>query len=259
MKAAAPKSPIELVEAFHLLFLRTLEARLDRSTYVVKGGANLRAWFGSPRFSEDLDLDFVGSGEPYLLRDLVDDLLSSRMFQTFLRTQALSVTRVSKPKQTSTTQRWKIELRAPPHQVALHTKVEFSRRPSDEEYVLESVLPEIARAYGIPPPMANHYTAAAAIRQKIGALLGRATPQARDIWDLDHLFRTTGADPRPLPDLLAEILPRATDTVLDLPYEAFKAQVVPFLPPEQGELYGSADAWDRMREEVIERLTELLS
>lgn len=252
-----PGTAIEVVEAFQLIFLRALEARVNRASYVVKGGVNLRAWYGSARFSQDLDLDHVASGAPFVLRDAIDALFDSAVFGTLMRAQTLSVTRVSKPKQTETTQRWKIEVQSPRHRLPLHTKIEFSRRGSQEEYVLEPVRSEIARPYGIPPPMANHYTAAAAIRQKIGALAGRAETQARDIWDLDHLFRTTAADPRPLAQRLLEVLPRAIENAIALPFDAFQAQVVPFLAPEHQVLFGTPDAWDRMCEGVLERLTEL--
>jgi len=52
--------PMQHVECFHLGLLRILEVRLNRATWVVKGGVNLRAWFGSRRYSEDLDLDALG-------------------------------------------------------------------------------------------------------------------------------------------------------------------------------------------------------
>jgi len=249
--------PVQEVELFHLLFLRALETRLDRKAYVVKGGVNLRAWFGSARYSEDLDLDAVAV-EAHTLRDRVDQVLSSAVFQTLLRSQGLHVTRTSRPKQTETTQRWKLEIAGRSGERALHTKIEFSRRDSAEPYVLEPARPEIVRAYGLPPPTANHYTAAAAVRQKIGALVGRREPQARDIWDLDHLFRTRAdSDPRPLAPRLEQALAPALERVLDLPFAVFRSQVVPFLSSEHQEIFGTAESWDRMREGVVERLTEL--
>jgi predicted nucleotidyltransferase component of viral defense system len=252
-----PRLPIQEVEVFHLLFLRALETRLDRKSYVVKGGVNLRSWFGSARYSEDLDLDAV-SGEPYALRDGVDLVLASAAFQTLLRSQSLLVSRTSKPKQTETTQRWKFEIVGEGSRLPLHTKIEFSRRGSDEPYRLEPARSEIVQVYGLPPPTANHYTAAAAVRQKIGALVGRKEPQARDIWDLDHLFRTrTDADPRPLPARIKRALTTALDRVFETPFADFKSQVVPFLTPEYQEIFGTSEAWDRMREGVIDRLTEL--
>lgn len=252
------KTAVNAVEAFHLVFLRVLETKLDRSVYVVKGGVNLRAWFGSLRYSEDMDLDVVG-GKRHVLREKVEKLLAAPAFQTLLRAQELSLVRSSQPKQTDTTQRWKFEIRMVNRAVPLHTKIEFSRRGSEEQYVLEPVRPEIVRPYGIPAPTANHYTAAAAMRQKIAALTDRTEPQARDIWDLDHLFRTTAADLRPLPPRLRAALPAALDRVMEMPFEAFRSQVVPYLAPDHHDVYGTSEAWDRMRELVADRLLELQS
>lgn len=251
-----PLAPIQAVEAFHLIFLRALEAKVDRSLYVVKGGVNLRAWFGSLRYSEDLDLDVL-RGEVFELREKVDAVLVTPAFQDLLRSQQLELVRSSKPKQTGTTQRWKFELARKPGSQVLHTKIEFSRRGADEEYEFEPVLPEIARPHGIPAPTANHYTAAAATRQKIGALAGRRETQARDIWDLDHLFRVQKADPRPLPASSQQALEPAIERVMELPYEAYKAQVVSFLAREHQDLYGTRQAWQRIQELVVERLLEL--
>jgi len=251
-----PRSFIRSVEVFHLLVLRAMEARIDRASYVVKGGVNLRAWFGSPRYSQDLDLDAV-AGTPHRLRDRFDALLASRVFQTLLASQDLSVLHVSRPKQTETTQRWKFQISSPASELPLPTRVEFSRRGSDKAYELAPARPEVVQVYGLSPPTANHYTAPAAIRQKIGALAGRREPQARDIFDLDHLFRATGADPRPLPPSLRDLLPTAIERAIDTPLEVFRSQVVPFLTSEHQEIFGTAAAWDRMRESVVDRLAGL--
>ena len=252
------RTPIQIVEAFHLVFLRTLETKVNRADYVVKGGVNLRAWFGNPRYSEDLDIDVL-RGESFELEQRVQSVFRAPAFQTLLRAQSLIVARTTTPKQTETTQRWKFLLTAADHASPLHTKIEFSRRGSEEEYALEPALAEIVRPYGIPAPTANHYTAAAAMRQKIGALAGRRETQARDIWDLDHLFRTSRAGPNPLPPSLAQVLHRAIERAMDLPYDAFKAQVVPFLVADHQELYGTPDAWRRIQDLVAGRLLELES
>jgi hypothetical protein len=44
--------------------------------------------------------------------------------------------------------------------------------------------------------------------------------------------------------------------VTSLKYDVFKAQVVPYLSDEDQATYGTQDAWDRMRELVVERLQE---
>lgn len=236
-----------------------MEARMNRATWVVKGGVNLRAWFGSRRYSEDLDLDAVGSA-PHILRERFDKILLGPALEDLLTSQGLEVVRISKPKQTDTTQRWKLELKAAGVSVPLYTKVEFSRRGTrDEEYALEPARSDIVRPYGIPVPTVNHYTAQSAIRQKIHALAGRSETQARDVWDLDHLLRSTGADPRPLSDSVRGGLSAATERVMSLEYDVFKAQVVPYLSDEDQATYGTRDAWERMRELVIERFQEFAS
>jgi len=248
---------VQAVEAFHLAFLRVLESRLQRDAFVVKGGVNLRAWFGSLRYSEGLDLDLL-RGEVFEVRDKVDAVVAAPALRDLLRAMGLAMTRSSASKQTSTTQRWKLEFSQTGRGMPLHTKVEFSRRGGIDDYALEPVLPEVVRPYGIPAPTVHHYTAAAALRQKIAALAGRREAQARDIWDLDHLLRTTRADPRPLPARMRDALPGAFERAADLPFDAFRAQVVPFLPPDRQELLGSRESWQRMQELVIQRLLELV-
>src|SRR3989339_1778769 len=48
---------LEAREALHLLVLHHLDDAVPAGTLVLKGGVNLRLFFGSPRYSEDLDLD----------------------------------------------------------------------------------------------------------------------------------------------------------------------------------------------------------
>jgi hypothetical protein len=249
--------PAQHIECFHLVFLRMLEARVDRAHWVVKGGTNLRAWFGSLRYSEDMDMDVV-RGSVHSLRGKIDKLLESGAFKDMLQAQGLALSRATKPKQTETTQRWKFELKAEGVPVLLHTKIEFSRRGSAEEYSLEPVRPEIVRPYALLAPTANHYTARSAVRQKIEALAGRPETQARDVWDLEHLFRTTEAKPGPLTPAQKKTAETAIERAMALPFEAFKSQVVPYLGPEHVELYGTPEAWDRIRELVLERLSEAI-
>lgn len=249
--------PVQHIECFHLVLLRILESRVDRATWVVKGGVNLRAWFGSLRYSEDLDLD-VTRGTTASLREKMDRLLGAAVLRELLGAQGLELTRTSKPKQTETTQRWKFEIRGEGLSLPLHTRVEFSRRGSAEEYVLEAVRPEIVRPYGLSPPTANHYTARSALRQKIAALAGRAESQARDVWDLEHLLRTTSADPRPLTAREHETLAMALDRAMGISFDEFKSQVVPYLAPDHQPLYGTTHSWERIVELVVERLSRLI-
>jgi len=99
----------QIIEHFHLALLQVLQARLDQASYIVKGGANLRYFFDSVRYSEDIDFD-VRRIEAWALADKVDEILASPAIRTVLRSGGLEVKEVTKPKQTETTQRWKVAL-----------------------------------------------------------------------------------------------------------------------------------------------------
>ena len=47
----------QAIEIFHLLFLRSFSARVDKALFALKGGCNLRFYHRSVRYSEDMDLD----------------------------------------------------------------------------------------------------------------------------------------------------------------------------------------------------------
>ena len=103
-------SAIRFVEQFHLLFLAQLGRRLNPSLFVLKGGCNLRFFLESVRYSEDMDLDLGDVGAD-VFRDKVRDVLASRPFAQILEARGIAIERVSAPKQTETTQRWKFGLR----------------------------------------------------------------------------------------------------------------------------------------------------
>ena len=69
---------------FHLEFLRYLGRRVRLpERYALKGGVNLRLFFNSIRYSEDMDLDAVGI-RVYSLKEHVMDILRSQAFQGIL-------------------------------------------------------------------------------------------------------------------------------------------------------------------------------
>lgn len=245
----------QTIEYFHLVFLQMLQARLDSSRFVLKGGANLRYFFLSHRYSEDIDLDAVGI-EPWKLEAKVDEVLASPGLRLLLRTGGLTLEAVTKPKQTSTTQRWKPLVTAEGRQ-RVRTKIEFSHRRSDPRRVLEPVPERVVAPYALRPPTVLHYTASAAIEQKIEALAHRKETQARDIFDLELLFRQNPAMSRP--SATPRTLELALERALELRFGAFENQVSPFLDPEIGELYRSPSAWERIQTYVAERLMEMQS
>lgn len=248
------QSPVQSAEVFHLALLGVLQVRLNQEKYVLKGGGNLRFFFGSPRYSEDMDFDAVGIGR-WKLEEKVDEILDSRALVQTIGTRGLAIAGVSKPKQTDTTQRWKVTLITRQQREPFWTKVEFSHRGSDGESQLAQVRSGMAEKYALRPPTARHYLPQAMIVQKIGALAERAETQARDIFDLDYLFRQNpGEGTVRLEDDLIDL---AIQRAVELPFEAYRRQVIEFMEPEVVELYDNERAWDDMRRNVIERLERL--
>ena len=242
----------EIVELFHLHFLRQLAAGRDKGHYVVKGRCNLRFFFGSIHYSEDLDLDVEGTSVD-ALRERVEGILRSRTLRESLASIGVEITRTTAPKQTSTTQRWKAQLRASGSDLLLPTKIEFSRRGRDDASALEAVDPRLVRRYRLMPLLVCHYLLPAAIRQKLRALMDRREVQARDVFDLSLLFAYAGDDAPDLGDLAPRV-PEAVARVLDLTFADCRGQVIAYLEPQHAESVASPEAWEALQLQVISAL-----
>lgn len=244
--------PAQAIEFFHLAFLQVLQGRLDQRRYTVKGGANLRYFFASVRYSEDIDLDVSGV-ERWDLEERVDGALASPALAVLLRGGRLTVVDRTKPKQTATTQRWKVALSLEGQQDPLRTKLEFSSRSGDDRYILEAVPGRVVAPYALRPPSLQRYLAEPAVEQKILALASRNETQARDVFDLDLLLR---GNPALTSTSSAGLREQAAEQALELPFPAFRDQVLPFLDPDVAELYEDPDAWEQIKGFVVERLLE---
>lgn len=245
----------QTIERFHLAFLQVLSSRLNQRHYVVKGGANLRYFFNSHRYSEDIDFDAVDE-EGWKLEEKVDEVLAAPAIAVLLRTAAMTVKQVAKPKQTDTTQRWKVLLTTPSRDEPISTKIEFSRRNGDRRWLLEAVPDRVVAPYALRAPTLLHYMPAPATEQKVKALALRTETQARDVFDLELLFREHRGAVEP-GAVESATVKTAMERCRELPFEAFEAQVIPFLEPDVAELYDSTSSWEQMRAFVIDRLAEL--
>lgn len=247
-------SPQQIIEIFHLLFLRNLEFNLEKSFYAVKGGCNLRFFFKSIRYSEDLDLD-VRITSTGILKKKVDKILGSPFFKQALSVKRTHILSATAAKQTDTTQRWKIRLQTGSSKIPLHTKIEFSRRSFGNSAVFEAVDPEIIRTYKLYPLAAAHYPKDEALVQKINALLFRKETQSRDMFDV-HLLAQAGARLPAHTDKIGE-KKRLIDLVEKVGFDDFKSQVLAYLMPDQIAFYDSPDVWQKIRMEVIKFLEGL--
>ena len=246
------ESDRQLVELFHLHFVRLLCSGPQKGSFAIKGGCNLRFFFESVRYSEDIDLDVAGL-PVHALKEKVTAILSGPALSMPLRSRRVSITSISAPKQTDTTQRWKVGLAVEGYSTGLHTKIEFSRRATTEEARIESVAATVLAEHQFMPLLAPHYPLAAALRQKVSALVGRTIVQARDVFDLAVLFSRAGGNVEALRPMRSEI-PKAVERVMEISYADFKSQVVSYLQPENVATYGSPEAWDALQMQVIEHL-----
>ena len=243
-------SRIQIIEFFHVAFLGVLPTRLDPARYVLKGGANLRYFFASQRYSEDIDLDLIRP-VPWSLEDQVDGVLRSPALRDLLAVGGLTLAEHRSAKQTETTHRWKIEIETPGAAQPVRSKVEFSNREGEGEYGLDFLPDAVAEPYALRPPSVQHYGVEAATVQKVAALAGRTQTQARDVFDLELLLRR-----RPLVrgSVDPELLESAVERALEQDYGAFRDQVLPFLEVGAAELYGSSAAWEQLQTFVADRL-----
>jgi hypothetical protein len=242
----------QVVEVFHLHFIRLLFAGRDKDRFAIKGGCNLRFFFESVRYSDDLDLDVAGL-PVHKLQDKVSGIFEALALVLPLKSRGIELASASAPKQTETTQRWKVGLAAEGRSMPLHTKVEFSRRATVEETEIEAVAANVLERYQLMPLLAPHYPLEAAARQKVGALVGRSVVQARDVFDLAWLLTRAGGRVDALRSLGKQI-PKAIERAMDVSYGEFKAQVASYLEPDHLAAYGSREAWDAIQTRVVELL-----
>jgi len=246
-------TPLQLREFFHLEFMRWFSREIEAKFYAIKGGSNMRFFFKSVRYSEDMDLDVVKI-EIYMLRDIVMNILENPDFQDGLR--PFGIERVMTPdtrraKQTETTQRFKIHLAANSGE-DLFTKIEFSRRGFKGNIVVQPVSGDISRTYKMPPLLLPHYDITSAVLQKIGALASRAVIQARDIFDLFILSSQCGDIDAKNRNITIEILDKAYEGVLEISFDRFRDTVISYLPLEDQTIYNSTPIWDEVKLKVAD-------
>ena len=238
----------ELREAFHLLFLDRLLKLSDLRLYVLKGGANLRFFHGSPRYSEDMDLDVLGGAVPTLRKNGYR-VLNDAAFRRSLATLGVIDVEVNDPdraKHTPTTQRFRARLVTAAGE-ALPTKVEFSRRPvgsASNSIITGIVPPDRTRPYRQLAFRCQHYSGFAQAEQKLAALVGRSEPQVRDVFDVYVLWLGGHWDDSAWLSLSASTRERALDVLVSFTYADYADQVLDYLDPESLAEYEGVDRWD---------------
>jgi predicted nucleotidyltransferase component of viral defense system len=256
MNAATPFDPLQLREIFHLEFLRRLTRKIPPPSFALKGGANLRFFFGSIRYSEDIDLDVKVVGVA-ALKDTVMEILEASAFQDGLRPYGIERLRVPdmmKAKQTETTQRFKVHLLTAAGE-DLFSKVEFSRRGFRGRAEIGFVSETLLRGYKMPPLLIPHYDLDSAVAQKIEALATRSEIQARDIFDL-HLLSAGYTGETRMGRVVRGILGKASERMFEVDFPMFRDTVLAYLDPEDRASYDSAELWDEIKLNVARFIEE---
>jgi predicted nucleotidyltransferase component of viral defense system len=240
----------QLREAFHFCYLERLLKLADGSLFVLKGGVNLRFFFRSPRYSEDMDLDVV-AGNVATLKKSGYKVLEDAALRRTLRTYGIVDVEVNDPdkaKHTATTQRFRVQLVTAGGE-RLPSTVEFSRRApafagGREVAQIDS---EVARRYQRLAFRCQHYDGTAAVVQKVLALAGRPVTQARDVFDLDVLQRGGHTQNLALGTLVsAEKRATAAANTRALDFDDFAGQVLEFLDDEHRRELDTVAAWRAM-------------
>jgi len=251
-------SDTQIREVFHFCFLNRLLQLSDPSIYVLKGGVNLRFFFNSPRYSEDMDIDVLAGSVETLKKNgykILEDAALKRSLRLF-DIDEIEINDPGKAKHTDTTQRFRFGLITPAGH-RLPTKVEFSRRQRDgnDHFVTELIDAEVARKYRKLAFRCQHYAGHAAVVQKVNALAGRAVTQARDVFDLAILFRGGHLPSTPFKELMSErIFEQAVDCLLGLSWDDYHGQVVEFLDASSRDEFGDKQSWESLQTLVLETL-----
>lgn len=250
---------LQTIEIFHIEFLRRFVPKIDPNYFALKGGVNLRLFFQSIRYSEDIDINVNGKRvRKDKLIKVVMDILDNRNFLDVLKT--FGIVGVVKPsmkvaKQTDTTQRFKIHLKTKSG-LDLFTKVEFSRREDMGHAVNEHILSEVLRDYKMAGFVIPHYEVNAAVVQKIKALAQRNEIEARDIFDINLLSSRYSNSENKLPKLEADLIERARDNVFNIDFIQYREVVVKFLSEEDQRIYDSEKVWDDIQLKTAQLIEE---
>jgi len=251
-------NPLQLREIFHLEFLRWLGRGVKPSYYVLKGGVNLRFFYNSFRYSEDIDLDarFLRVD---VLQDKVMRILKSASFQNNLKPFGIDKIippDMAKAKQTQTTQRFKIHLITPSKE-DFFTKIDFSRRKFENNIKIETVSNTILREYKLAPLLVPHYDIISMVSQKLDALAARKIIQARDAFDIYILSAQFEPSNKEKIKLNPENMDKAYKNIFEISFEQFRDTVVSYLLKEDQKIYDSPRSWDEIKLKVANFIEEL--
>ncbi len=226
---------------------------------VLKGGLAMRAVLGSTRYTKDIDLDAVTEASAGRIQGIVARSIERVLGQPGLLDEA----KVSTPKQTETTMRWKVNGKAPGTDRPITLTVEVSRRAWAAPFRTQELELTKEFAGGAARGRVLVLDAQALAVCKVLALTDPKRDAPRDLFDLSVLLETELKDPARLlvsqpRERLEEALSELWVKVESMGYERFKAEVAPYLPLETAAAI-TEDAYSEMQVSVATNVDKWLA
>lgn len=238
-------------EALQSRLLVELMGNAMHKELVLKGGMAMRAVHGSVRYTKDIDLDADLKFSKGRVQGIV-----KRSIERAVSSGLIANAKVTEPKQTETTLRWKIVGTQPGSDAPLNLTVEVSRRATIANgHIIEVSLPA-AYGGGAPGVKVQVFDSQAIAVTKVLALTDPNRMAPRDLYDLHVLIEAKVDDPTHLllslpeagvrlPQAMAELWPK----IEAMTYEQFKSDVIPYLPDNVAKAIDE-DAFEDMRLQV---------
>lgn len=238
-------------EALQSRLLVELMGNAMHKELVLKGGMAMRAVHGSVRYTKDIDLDADLKHSKERVRGIV-----KRSIERAVVSGLIANAKVSEPKQTETTLRWKIVGTQPGSNAPMNLTVEVSRRATMANgHIIEVPLPA-AYAGGAADVKVQVLDAQTIAVTKVLALTDPNRLAPRDLFDLHvlieaqvddptHLFASLPNARERLPRAIAELWPK----IEAMTYAQFRSDVVPSLPDNVAKAIDE-DVFDDMRLKV---------
>ena len=238
-------------EALQSRLLVELMGNAMHKELVLKGGMAMRAVHGSVRYTKDIDLDADLKFSKERVRGIV-----KRSIERTVASGLITNAKVSEPKQTETTLRWKIVGTQPGSNAPLNLTVEVSRRATIANgHIIEVPLPTVY-ADGTANVKVQVLDSQAIAVTKVLALTDPNRLAPRDLLDLHVLIEAQVDDPtrlfvslpnakERLPRAIADLWPK----IESMTYALFISDVVPNLPDSVAKAINE-DVFDDMRLKV---------
>ena len=218
---------------------------------VIKGGMAMRvAHDRHARATKDIDMDASHDIPLATLQQII-----RKAIDVSTRDQLLTDVKITEPKQTETTNRWKIAGTDPRTGQVLHLTVEISRRDEINENDVRQL------TYGCDKyEWVQVYKDEIIAFQKIKALMSPTREAPRDISDLYLLIQASVQSP--VPQLRQWLkaggvanLEQMWEKVERMDSKMFKTEVLPSLPPTPDGQYMYQD-WEKIRLTVAEKVEQ---